>query len=431
MLRLSFISFFALLTSVTFAQNINQSAVDTMTKDVAIAVFAKINQPKAQEIHTQLLNCGDGCDPQMIIRTVGSWDQVGVKMQELNELKNTAPFIAMSPEEANVAIRKQLADFYARYKADNNYGKPLSPAIQTRILAKIDQMLPPAAPEPVPAVSDSSTASQVSPGDEADIDPTVFKQGQLESRVKEAEAKQLWMMIVGGIVGLLVGAGAIYLLLYRAAQAEINALLTENNRLSNSLESLRRPTKPVNEVNSLRVDYRPKADAYDKIVAELGTDNPLMAIRQLKQQFSKPTPKPAQIEPTILPEPVQLQEQIPFVRLPDPIPTPPRSEVFYFPPPDPNGQFDLAQKSDSLSPESAYRFSVSADNPSVASFRFEAEPGRVARFLTYRNYMIEPACESENSYTAAYTRIAMRQDGQAILDNGVWRVKTKALIRYE
>jgi hypothetical protein len=45
--------------------------------------------------------------------------------------------------------------------------------------------------------------------------------------------------------------------------------------------------------------------------------------------------------------------------------------------------------------------------------------------------MIEPACDSENSYSSTYTRIIMRRDGEAVLENGTWRVKTKALIRYE
>ena len=137
------------------------------------------------------------------------------------------------------------------------------------------------------------------------------------------------------------------------------------------------------------------------------------------------------IESGTSPDLIPIQEQPPIVQTPEPIPVPARSEVFYFPPPDPTGQFDLSQKSGSLSPESAYRFSVSADNPSIATFRFEAEPGRVARFLTYRNYMIEPACDSENSYTTTHTRIAMRRDGEAIFENGSWRVKAKALIRYE
>lgn len=446
MLRLSYISFFVLLTSLTFAQSINQSAVDTMTKDVAIAVFGKISQEKgqlkAQTIYTQLLSCSDGCDPQTIIRTVGSWDQVGAKMQELSELKNTAAFNTMSPEEANAAIRKQLSAFYNRYKADNNYGKPLSPAVQAQILTKIDRMLPPAvAPEPTSTVSESVSVSEAVPGN--DVDPAAFQIGKLEREVKEREQKQLWMMIVSGLVGLLVGAGAIYLLLYRSVQAELQALLAENNRLRNSLESFQRANSG-NNVNSVRVDYRQKADAYDAIVKELGTDKPLPVIKLLKQQSSHASPKSAPVahsiepivEPVTAPEPVQMQEPAPIVQAPEPLPVPPRSEVFYFPPPDPNGQFDLSQKSSSLSPESAYRFSVSAEtsdreNPSVASFRFEAEPGRVARFLTYRNYMIEPACESENSYTATHTRIVMRRDGTAMLENGVWRVKTKALIRYE
>ena len=428
-----------LLTSATFAfaQNENQAAVDTLTKDVAVAVFEKINQPKAQEIYTQLLNCGAGCDPQQVIRDVGSWDQVGQKMQELSELKNTASFIAMSPEAANAAIRKQLAQFYARYKNDNNYGKPLSPAVQAKMLAKIDQLLPPAvAPEPAPAVSGSPAVSQTIAGNETSIDPVALQISQLENRAKKAEAKQMWMMIVGGIIGLLVGAGAVYLLLYRALKNEVNRLTDENTKLSLLNDSLR--TKPTNEIRQPQADIRQKAADYDAIVRELGADKPLTAIRQMKQQLSNGgsamsmgmRSEKMAAEPVIVPEPEPVQLQMQPIS-PEPDPQPARSEVFYFPPPDPTGQFDGAQKTSALSPESAYRFSVDAATPTVAQFRFEAEPGRLARFLTYRNYMIEPACESENSYTTAYTRIAMRRDGEAVLDNGVWRVKTKALIRYE
>ena len=427
--------------SLAIAQTTNQAAVDTMTKDVAAAVFASIPQPKAQDIYGQLLNCGDGCDPQTIIRTVGGWDAVGVKMQELSELKNTAPFIAMEPAQANAAIRKQLAQFYDRYRKDTNYGKPLSAPVRAMILAKIDRMLPPAeTAEPAPAVA-GSPATGTNPavtGDEATVDPTTFQLGQLERQVKETQEKQLWMMIVSGLIGLLVGAGAIYLLLYRGTQAEAKTLLDENNRLRNKLETAQR-TKGSPEVNAIRPEYRQKVSAYDAIVAELGTDNPLTTIRQLKQQATGTSPKPSpgirstepQIESSPVSEPIQLSEPLLPIQTPEPVVTATRSEVFYFPPPDPTGQFDLSQKSSTLSPESAYRFSVSADNPSVASFRFEADPGRLARFLTYRNYMIEPACDSENTYTTTHTRVAMRRDGEAVLENGTWRVKTKALIRYE
>ncbi len=132
--------------------------------------------------------------------------------------------------------------------------------------------------------------------------------------------------------------------------------------------------------------------------------------------------KPA--EPAAAPEPV-------FAPAPPVKPSSARDAVFYFPPPDPNGQFDNAHQAEVLSPESAYRFSTKAETPNLATFRFEAEPGRVARFLTYRNYMIEPACDSENSFSSTYTRIINQRDGEAVLENGTWRVKTKALIRYE
>ncbi len=430
--------------SLTVAQNTNQQAVDTLTKDVAKAVFGSLqllpNNLKAAQIYNRLASCGDGCDPTTIIQTVGGYDAVGMKMQELSELKNTVSFSAMSPEEANAAIRKQLALFYAKYKADKNYGKPLNPAVQTQILAKIDAIIPPAEPEP----SSTAVTTPAALGTDAETgtEPEALQSSQSEPRSKEVEANPLWMMIASALVGLVLGAGAIYLIFYRAALAELKVLLDENNQLRNSLETAQR-AKPgsAENVNSVRVDYRQKATAYDAILAELSTDNPLLAIRQLKQQKTAGTtpqsvPVARAVEPPIAPEkpaPVNVQAA-PVQPVPVQVPSPPpsRSEVFYFPPPDPTGLFDNQQKTAALSPESAYRFSINDGNsPSIASFRFEAEPGRLARFLTYRNYMIEPACESENSYVPAHTRITMRRDGEAVLENGGWRVKTKALIRYE
>ncbi len=436
-----------LSASLSYAQSINQAAVDTLTKEVALAVFATINQPKAQEIYAQLVDCGDGCEAQGIIRAVGSWDQVGQRIQQLSQLRDTKAFIGMGPAEANAAIRRQLAQFYQQNKAYESYRKALPPSVQQQILAKIDLMLPPGVTtEPTPTVSDSpnTTPTPTVTGDEAAIDPATFQMGQLEREVKETKEKQLWMMIISGIVGLVIGAGAIYLLLYRGTEAGAKALLDENNRLRNSLETAQR-TKPGNDAatNAIRPEHRQKVSAYDAIVAELGSDNPLAAIRQLKQKVSGNVPRPApamrsgevRTEPAEKPEPVQALPPVAVTPVAEPVPapvtTPPKPAVFYFPPPDPNGQFDLSHKSEAISPESAYRFSISAENPTVASFRFEADPNRLARFLTYRNYMIEPACDSENTYTTTHTRVAMRKDGEAILENGTWRVKTKALIRYE
>ncbi len=435
-----------LSASLSSAQSINQAAVDTLTKEVALAVFATIDQPKAQEIYTQLVDCGDGCEAQGIIRAVGSWDQVGQRIQQLSQLRDTKAFIGMGPAEANAAIRRQLAQFYQRNKAYESYRKALPPSVQQQILTKIDRMLPPAeTTEPAPTVSSNPTvtAGSAITGDEAIIDPATFQMGQLEREVKETKEKQLWMMIVSGIIGLVVGAGAIYLLLYRGIEAEAKALLADNNRLRNSLETAQR-NKPGTDAmtNAVRPEYRQKVSAYDAIVAELGSANPLAAIRQLKQQVTENTSKPAsamrsgevRTEPVEKPEPVQALPPIAVTPVAEPlqaVAAPAKPAVFYFPPPDPNGQFDLSQKSEVISPESAYRFSISAEKPTVASFRFEADPNRLARFLTYRNYMIEPACDSENTYSSTHTRIAMRRDGEAVQENGTWRVKTKALIRYE
>ena len=427
---------------VCFGQNVNQAAVDTLTKNVAIAVFGNLqrlpNNAKAAQIYTELMACGDDCDAITIIRKVGGYDAVGSKMDELGRIRNTARFQAMSPEKANATIRQELAQFYKKYKTDKNYGAPLSSAVQDQLLAKIDALLPPAvASEPSAVVSESTASPAAVEGDESELDPAALQLSQLERQAKEAEQKQLWMMIAGVILGLLAGAGAVYFLVCRSLKNEVDRLTDDNAKLSRQYDALR--TKPANEPRQPQGDLRQKASAYDAILAELGTDNPITAIRQLKQQTGGISPKSTPVVrsgepivesvPPVEPDPAQAQPAM--VQSIDSAPAPARSDVFYFPPPDPTGQFDSAQKSDSLSPESAYRFSIDADRPDLATFRFEAEPGRVARFLTYRNYMIEPACDSENSYTTTHTRIAMRRDGEAVQENGVWRVKTKALIRYE
>ncbi|WP_077921388.1 hypothetical protein [Spirosoma sp. 209] len=418
----------------------NAAAVDTLTKEVAIAVFEKIDQPKAQDIYNQLLECGDGCDPQMIIRTVGSWDQVGAKLEELSVLKNTQRFQALPPAEANAAIRKQLLQFYIKHKAEKPYSVPLTPAVQLQILAKIDGLLPPGQPDPAqPATDQPATAEQPAVdaetglSDEGNIDPVALQMSRLERAVKEEQEKSMWMIIASGLVGLIVGAGAVYWLGYRSLKSDVDGLTAQNSRLAAQLDQAQR-SKPTNTPRppQNQPDYKTKAEAYDTIRAELGTD-PLAAIRQLKQSASQPAspaapapPANPVVEASVRPEPAPVpmsQSQV--------TPPPVRNEVLYFPPPSPNGLFDSGQQMPALSPESAYRFSISADKPDVATFSFEAEPGRVTRLLTYRNYMIEPACDSENSYSSQHTRIVNRRDGEAVRENGGWRVVTKALIRYE
>lgn len=431
-------------SSLAQTPGINQAAVDTLTKDVATAVLANQRGIKATEILDQLARCGDGCDAVTIIRSVGGWDAVGVKMEELGRLKNTAPFQAMSPGDANAAIRRELARFYAKYKTDKNYGVPLGAGVQGQILAKIDQMLPPAAapaPRPAPSVAgqpaDGQAEQVVAPNENANIDSDAIRISQLERAVKEERENKIWMIVLSAIAGLLAGAGVVYFTLYRTLKNEVDRLTNDNRQLSRELDAARRqksaneprPPQPENRRRpdahpSQRPEPRPATQLADPIppVAEVPATPPV-----IRSGTAVPG-APDQNESSV--EPVPTQSPTPSTA-PVPTPSPARSDVFYFPPPDPNGQFDNAHRADVLSPESAYRFSSSAQAPDVATFRFEAEPGRVARFLTYRNYMIEPACDSENSFSSTYTRIVNRRDGEAVLENGVWRVKTKALIRYE
>ena len=423
--------------SLAQTPNMNQAAVDTLTKEVATVVFANQTGDKATEILNQLSACGGSCDVVAIIRQVGGWDAVGVKMEELGRLKNTAPFQAMSPGDANAAIRREFARFYNRYKRDKNYGVPLSQGVQGQILAKIDGMLPPnVVPDPAPTVAgqpaDGQGGETIEPTGNAAIDGTALQISQLERAVKEERTNRIWMIILSAIAGLLAGAGVVYFVLYRALRKDYDRLVSQNAQLTNELETAQRQ-KVANAPRQPQPENRPRPQGYippqpiEPVVPSVPMADPMPPI----SRAGVPTPAPAAqltsiLEPT--PAPIDSQTQSTAAM---PVPLPPRDEVFFCPPPDPNGQFDSTQKVPALSPESAYRFSVGAGQPDTATFRFEAEPGRVARFLTYRNYMIEPACDSENSFSSIYTRIVNRRDGEAVVENGTWRVKTKALIRYE
>jgi len=433
-MRFTFLFALTTLTLPALAQNMNVAAVDTLTKDVAIAVFANIvktgNQPVAEAVYEQLLLCDDGCDPQDIIRQTGggSWDQVGQKMQELAMLKNTKQFIEASPAEANAAIRRQLTDFYTRHKALKPYSGPLTPAVQLAMLAKIDQMLPPAPSEPAQdAVAQASTDGSKRPDgvidDDSNISSSALAMSKLERSVKDEQDKNFWTMVISGLIGLIAGAGAVYFLLYRSLKSETDQLKGENAALSRENDTLRR--KPANDP---RPRNTPQADRYPASQPAVVAAPP--AITPVETPTAPVQPPVAFVQSPSANEPVTPVESTPaFAQTP--VPTPPRDEVLYFPPPSPAGIFDGAQQNDRISPESAYRFEVRSQTPDQAQFRFEAEPGRVARFLTYRNYMIEPACDSENSYASQYTRIITQREGEAVRENGGWRVVKKALIRYE
>ncbi len=427
--------------------NDNQAAVDTLTKEVAKAVFATINQPKAQEIYSQLLTCGDGCDARDIIRTVGSWDQVGQRIEELATLKNTKNFVSMSPADANAAIRQQLTQFYQKNRAYASYAKALPPAVQQNILAKIDAMLPPnatastddAPPSDDPAVEDAQLPGVTSGATGGDnISGSALQLSKLERDLNDAKDKQMWLLLGGLLAGLIVGAGGMWALARKQRNNDAGDYQREIKQLTAELDGERRKARaatppparstPVQAAEPERVMPKPTPAPTPVPTSPVpAVESAVEPSKPVRTGDISTSNKPAPMAPE--PESTgQMQSQ---GSGPAAAPAPPRSQVFYCPPPDPTGQFDPGQQTDTLSPESAYRFNVDGGQPATATFRFEAEPGRLARLLTYRNYMIEPACDSENTYANGHTRVATRRDGVAVQENGVWRVKTKALIRYE
>lgn len=429
-MRFTFLFALTTLTLPALAQNMNVAAVDTLTKDVATAVFANIiktdNAPVARAVYEQLLFCDDGCDPQEIIRQTGgsSWSQVGQKMQELAMLKMTQRFREASPAEANAAIRRQLTDFYVRHKALKPYSVPLTSAVREAMLLKIDRLLPPAPGKPAPdTVAQASTDASEMPGgtidNESNISSSALAMSKLERSVKDEQDKNFWTMIISGLIGLIAGAGAVYFLLYRSLKSETDQLKGENAALSRENDTLRR--KPANDPrprNTLQTDRYPASQPAPAVLPPV-----MIPVKTPVQPPDAPVQSPPANEPVTPVESASVFAQ-------PPVPALPRDEVLYFPPPSPAGLFDETQQADRLSPESAYRFEVRSQTPDQAQFRFEAEPGRVARFLNYRNYMVEPACDSENSYASQHTRIATQREGEAVRETGGWRVTKKALIRY-
>ncbi len=255
----------ALLTpSLAQTPNTNQAAVDTLTKDVATLVLANQTGDKAAEIVNELSTCG-GCDAIEVIRRVGGWDAVGVKLEELSRLKNTARFQAMSPGEANAAIRQELTRFYGRYKKDKNYGVPLAPEVQVQMLAKIDRIVPPNALQPTSSSNEPASGQPeqaVVPAAAGNVDANAVRISQLERAVKEERANRVWMLIMSAIAGLLVGAGVVYFMLYRGLRGEVGRLTDANAKLSQEVDKARRP-KVANELRQPQPESRPNLDASD------------------------------------------------------------------------------------------------------------------------------------------------------------------------
>lgn len=104
--------------------------------------------------------------------------------------------------------------------------------------------------------------------------------------------------------------------------------------------------------------------------------------------------------------------------------------VFYMPTPNNDGSFNANFVQNSfIEGKSIYRFIKISENK--AEFKIENNPASIKLAVQYPNDRIEPCCEPLNAYNHGSRSIVTEQNGIAELSNNIWRVVTKAKIRYE
>ncbi|WP_266367942.1 hypothetical protein [Tellurirhabdus rosea] len=419
-----------LLSPTVFGQD-NLPAVDSLKKEVAKAVFAGIkgqqgDGEKAEQIRQELKTCGSGCEPGALIRRIGGWDRVADKLTFFDQLRQNATFTGATGTALPAQLRKSLSDFYGRYKKELIYKRALGEDDQIAIATTVFQQVT-GGSMPTPAAESPSVEPEDTLSDSTD-NVTAADTGTPVQSTETPKQVPMWLFIAGTLGGLLLGGAAVFLMVSRRAKETVFAMQQEMENLKRRAEKptpVTKPTNtPTNEVIILPKNVQNQLDLLNKIREEVGSvTDPLGAIRQLKGPVA--VAAPVAVEAATM-------DTAPVAAAPVPVTEPLKMEVFYYPAPNEQGLFDDAQRSAVPTPDSAYKLIIHPQRPEQAAFRFEPEPGRMKRFLTYRTYFIDPACDSENNYAEdAHTRIVTRTDGSAVKEAGNWRVQTKAVIRFE
>ena len=108
-----------------------------------------------------------------------------------------------------------------------------------------------------------------------------------------------------------------------------------------------------------------------------------------------------------------------------------QDEYFYLSTPNSEGSFNESSMKFSFNPGATiYKFKKeNTDNK--ASFIIDEREDAVKLALQYPSRNIEPCCEATNGYNANATNIITTEPGIAELNNGVWKITSKAKITYE
>jgi len=115
-----------------------------------------------------------------------------------------------------------------------------------------------------------------------------------------------------------------------------------------------------------------------------------------------------------------------------PIPEPPVtvSETLFLPGPDENGNFNEGDVSKDYK-EGASVYKLTKHGPDRASFTILDDPRATRMAIEYHAQYIKPVCDASNAYERTAKRIVTERQGEARLENGRWRMTSKARIRYE
>lgn len=113
------------------------------------------------------------------------------------------------------------------------------------------------------------------------------------------------------------------------------------------------------------------------------------------------------------------------------IPEPPASvsETLFLPGPDENGSFDERAASPAYK-EGASVYRLTKQGPGWASFAIHDHPSAIKMALAYPDRIIKPVCDATGAMQNA-KRIVTETPGEVRLENGRWRMTSKARIRYE
>lgn len=461
-----------MLTGTASAQSLDrpQQAVRVMTHEVARRVFAKFVEEKdpdnkqpaylaapAKRI-TDSLRRNPAVDALAVIKALDTRPDLGGANDKLTELARFIPENTKSDNEILAALRKKLSAWRIKYQAEHKAyqsGTIQEEAVMQAVGAWLQR-------HPV-ATNDGLTGT----------DTTNVAKGLAGSVPTSATvptgnkrtANSLWINLLWFLVGALAAtsAGIWFWLRPRQRLAQdwktvsdlarkLNLTLSPAQptagpvsvtQLTNLIETLHKRAGADGQKVSLgepkmsiatqsnRYDDRQNRDLIAQLRVELGNGDLLEAVRELKAEVRR---LPTEPEPAVI--------IIPVITTTKPAPavsqaggtgqaTRPQPVVAYFSQPDPDGWFDDGQRTAQPTSDTCYRFMLVNASATTATFNFEASPERVPRFLNFRNFFIDPACELQNNYQTGHSRVITLRDGKARLTNGQWRVETKAQIRFE